>query len=84
MYQKVTLHNIEFYLQIQNIRISTYGTVVFKTDAPFSGGRGFKIFARRSANEVFVVFLGPYVQIQGRLKPREDRLLPHSLHYTIH
>jgi len=42
MYQKVTLRNTEFSLQIHNIRISMYGTVVFKTDASFTGGRGFR------------------------------------------
>lgn len=42
MYEKVTLRNTELYLEIHNIRISMDGMVVFKIDASFSGGRGFR------------------------------------------
>jgi hypothetical protein len=60
------------------------GMVGFKTDASFFQRSRVQVFAWRSANEVSIVFLGPYMQIQGqRLRPREDLLLPHSLHFIV-
>ena len=62
-----------------------YGTVVFKTDAPFSGGRGFRSSLVDRLTKFSSSSSDPTCKFRDNVSSHEKtRLLPHSLHYTIH